>query len=1008
MYNNHSLRRPAYLAVKVFGIAALVAVGIFYFGGNSLALKQDIFYFPEDLEILNTETVRTTIASVIGSYNPAKPARDEIIIDYPFDKSIFPPDIAPPTLQWHYASTACNAWVLEVEFKATKHRVYALTKGQRKEKPIDPESVSDTNEYKEDEYEKSAREWTVEENIWEILKKYSLQTDAVVHIYAIQYSENPAKLEAILARGKVSLLTSKDKVAAPIFYRDVPLMPSETEDGVVKPLAQNALPLIKWRLRDISRPESKIIMQGLPTCANCHSFSADGKRIGMDMDGPQGDKGAYALLEIKKDIVIERENIFSWNSYNKKQVAFGLFSKVSPNGKHVISAVDEAVHVQNYMDYKFLQTFYPTRSILAWYSEDTKKIMPLPGADDRRYVQCNPEWSPDGKYIVFLRAKAMDPYRKDTARATYALDPHETQIKYSLYRIPFNNGLGGAAEPVPGGSDPEKSLSFPRFSPDGRWLVFVKSANGLLMRPDSKLYLMPAQGGTPRLMSCNTPSMNSWHSFSPNSKWLVFSSKYKTPFTRMFLTHVDENGNDSPAILIPASTQANRAVNLPEFANIKYEDFNHINTPALDYKRHLDQGKALAIAGDMTKAYDELVKALDLRTDYSDIYSTLGYILEEQGKADEAMEYYTSAIAHDGDNEFNHINLGVLFNSKGLYDQAISHFKHAADINDKNVTAHYNWGISLQRKNLPSEARVQFNKVLELDRDFYNARVQIGNCFFNQNRYDKAVAEYKKALEINRTNDLIYYRLANAYNGLKDTRNAIANYTKAIELNPRNAYAYHNRGNAYIRTSAIEDGIKDLSKSISLNSEMPVFYKNRAYAYMIRGDMNRAVEDINQAISLNSDYGEAHFMLGNIAMRTGDYDAAIKSYSKAMSAKLIHLEAAYNLATLYGMNNQFDKAVVLMSAMIEKNPEDINAHITRGSAYYSQGAIDKAISDFLRAEKIDESIPQVYYNLGLCYEQRNDTDNAIKSFQKFADLSPKDSGALAQAKNKIRQLKSKP
>jgi len=54
--------------------------------------------------------------------------------------------------------------------------------------------------------------------------------------------------------------------------------------------------------------------------------------------------------------------------------------------------------------------------------------------------------------------------------------------------------------------------------------------------------------------------MNSWHSFSPNGRWLVFSSKSLSPYTQMFLTHVDEEGRDSPPILIENSTAANRAV----------------------------------------------------------------------------------------------------------------------------------------------------------------------------------------------------------------------------------------------------------------------------------------------------------------------------------------------------------------------------------------------------------------------------------------------------------------
>ena len=48
--------------------------------------------------------------------------------------------------------------------------------------------------------------------------------------------------------------------------------------------------------------------------------------------------------------------------------------------------------------------------------------------------------------------------------------------------------------------------------------------------------------------------MNSWHSFSPNGRWLVFSSKSRSPYTQMFLTHLDEEGRDSPPILIENAT----------------------------------------------------------------------------------------------------------------------------------------------------------------------------------------------------------------------------------------------------------------------------------------------------------------------------------------------------------------------------------------------------------------------------------------------------------------------
>jgi len=96
------------------------------------------------------------------------------------------------------------------------------------------------------------------------------------------------------------------------------------------------------------------------------------------------------------------------------------------------------------------------------------------------------------------------------------------------------------------------------------------------------LYIIPAQGGVARRLRANTRLMNSWHSFSPNGRWLVFSSKARSPYTQMYLTHIDENGNDSPAILIDNATAANRAVNIPEFVNIPGDGIEDIQVHVAD------------------------------------------------------------------------------------------------------------------------------------------------------------------------------------------------------------------------------------------------------------------------------------------------------------------------------------------------------------------------------------------------------------------------------------------
>jgi Tol biopolymer transport system component len=155
---------------------------------------------------------------------------------------------------------------------------------------------------------------------------------------------------------------------------------------------------------------------------------------------------------------------------------------------------------------------------------------------------------------VYSRAAAKNPYAPGQKAATYANDPNETQIQYDLYRIPFNDGKGGTPERVVGASENGMSNNFPKVSPDGKWIVFVECKNGLLMRPDSKLNIVPFEGGTARPLASNLPVMNSWHTFSPNGRWLAFSSKSPSLYTELYLTHIDADGNASPAILVENAT----------------------------------------------------------------------------------------------------------------------------------------------------------------------------------------------------------------------------------------------------------------------------------------------------------------------------------------------------------------------------------------------------------------------------------------------------------------------
>ena len=242
-------------------------------------------------------------------------------------------------------------------------------------------------------------------------------------------------------------------MGAPLFYREVNL---PFVDAVKDPSR------IQWRFGSISLSrQPPIVLKNLPVCGNCHSFSADATTLAMDIDYANS-KGSYVITRVAEQMSLATSNIITWNDYKKEdgKQTFGLLSQISPDAMFVASTVkDRSVFVPR-PGTAFSQLFFPIKGILCIYDTQNKTFAALPGADDPNYVQSNPTWSPDGKYIVFAKTKAYE-LRDTRGPDTILLMAEECkefleegkQFLFDLYRIPFNDGKGGEPLPLEGASN---------------------------------------------------------------------------------------------------------------------------------------------------------------------------------------------------------------------------------------------------------------------------------------------------------------------------------------------------------------------------------------------------------------------------------------------------------------------------------------------------------------------------------------------------------------------------
>lgn len=727
-------------------------------------------------------------------FRPASDAPDGILIDVPRNEAIYPPDITPPQFMWRDNVRAARIWRIEIAFGDRRAPLRFWSKGEKlKVGEIDESLVGYVPPTLTPE-QQQMHTWRADPDSWEKIKRASVRTPATITISGFASQKDATAVSQAVAY----LHVSRDPVGAPIFFRNVPLIPPQegTEQrGVIKPLPDSVLPKIRWELRYINEPRNHLMMTNLPTCGNCHSFSRDGKTLGIDVDGPANDKGLYALVPLRKTTTISNDYLVRWSAFSEEggQKRFGFMSQVSPDGNFVVNSIDvprakgtrvvDRLYNGFYPFYGFGQVFYPTRGVLAWYSKQSGTLRPLPGADDPDYVHTSAFWSPDGKWLVFSRAKARDPYPSGYKRSLYANDPNETQIQYDLYRVPFNGGKGGTAERIVGASENGMSNNFPKVSPDGKWIVFVQCKTGLLMRPDSRLYIVPFEGGEARPLESNLPLMNSWHSWSPNGRWLVFSSKSPSYYTRMYLTHIDAQGHASAPVEVEDATAANRAVNIPEFLNVSAGDLDHLETPAIDFYREFDVAQQLQ---DQHK-YAEAIPAWKLAAakDASDArpWNNLGVALAAEGKYGEAIDSYRKALSINPDSSQTHNNLGSALAETGKVDEALQQIEKAIELNPDNGHAHINRGHILEvLGGHREEAKLELEKGIDLAPKSADGHNLYGVILAREGRLTEAVSELQTAVTLAPGSAECQFNLARALATTQRFSEALPHFERAADL----------------------------------------------------------------------------------------------------------------------------------------------------------------------------------------------------------------------------------
>jgi dipeptidyl aminopeptidase/acylaminoacyl peptidase len=149
-------------------------------------------------------------------------------------------------------------------------------------------------------------------------------------------------------------------------------------------------------------------------------------------------------------------------------------------------------------------------------------------------------------------------------------------VKHNIYRKPFdaNTMTFGSTELVYDAAKDSMSATFPRISPDGRYLLFALGKHGCfhVWHPEADLYLTDLQTmSTRKLENINSYQSESYHSWSSNGRWIVVGSRRDDGnYTRPYIAYFDKQGRAHKPFILPQEDPDfyryfMRSFNIPEF-----------------------------------------------------------------------------------------------------------------------------------------------------------------------------------------------------------------------------------------------------------------------------------------------------------------------------------------------------------------------------------------------------------------------------------------------------------
>lgn len=294
-------------------------------------------------------------------------------------------------------------------------------------------------------------------------------------------------------------------------------------------------------------------------CMNCHQFQ-NYRTENWQM---------HVRQVLGGTVIITGDESRKVNLKTDSTISAGVYPAWHPKEKLIAYSVNKTRQFFHVKNIHKLEVQDPASDLIL-YDIDRNEVSKI--ADDPMAFETFPTWSPDGKYLYYSSARQPEIATLPSDSIAICFD----MIYYDIVRRSFEpeTKTFGDEEVVFDAKSLNLSAMEPRISPDGRYLLFSLGEYGTfhIWHRGSDIWVMDlATGETWPLEDANSDDADSFHNWSSNGRWVVFTSRRDDGlFSRVYFSYFDTQGKAHKAFMLPSENPSGKgdnvySYNVPEF-----------------------------------------------------------------------------------------------------------------------------------------------------------------------------------------------------------------------------------------------------------------------------------------------------------------------------------------------------------------------------------------------------------------------------------------------------------